>query len=282
MRAVNYDDGMKLAIAAMLPLLAFAPLDGLAQTPPPPSQKPPATTPAPPPTEKPPAPRRPAAPAAAPTTITFTVTDPAGAPLDDVRVNLLGGLDRSGSTGTDGTIKFDGMRPGPYRLRFTKDGFMPLEREIEIRAGQPAPSPAVTLSPAPPPPPPPPPPKVEAPKAAALPPPGKAMTLAVPDFIERNFISGSQPQKVSPVACSGLANTQLWQIREPWADRQHAQSDALLYVIGGEGTLRLDGQDNSLQAGSFASVPRATSYTLTRRGRNPLIVLATVVGEPCP
>jgi hypothetical protein len=209
------------------------------------------------------------------------VTDPAGAPLSDVRVNLLGGLDRSGSTGTDGTIKFDGMRPGPYRLRFIKEDFIQLEREIEIRAGSPPPAPAVTLTPAPPPPAPPPPPKVEAPKPAPLPPPGKAITLAVPDFIERNFISGSQPQKVSPVGCSGFANTQLWQIREPWTDRAHAQSDALLYIVGGEGTLRMDGRDSQMQAGSFASIPRATNYALTRRGRNPLIVLATLVGEPC-
>ena len=165
---------MKLAVLAMLPLLVSAPLDGLAQTPPPVTQQPPAT---PPPTPKPPAPRRTTpAPAPAPTAITFTVTDPAGAPLSDVRVNLVGGLDRSGSTGTDGTIRFDGMRPGPYRLRFTKEGFTPLEREIEIRAGQPAPAPAVTLTPAPPPPPPPPAPKVEPPKPAPLPPPGKPVS----------------------------------------------------------------------------------------------------------
>ena len=201
-----------------------------------------------------------------------------------MRVNLVGGLDRSGSTGSDGTIKFEGMRPGLYRARFSKDGFTQFEREIEIRAGVPAPAPAVTLTPAPPPPAPPPPPKMEAPPkpATSLPPPGKPMTLAVPDFIERNFIGGSQPQKVSPVGCSGLANTQIWQIREAWADRQHGESDALLYVVGGEGTLRLDGRDITLQAGTFASVPRGTTYALTRRGRNPLIVLATLVGEPCP
>jgi mannose-6-phosphate isomerase-like protein (cupin superfamily) len=122
---------------------------------------------------------------------------------------------------------------------------------------------------------------VEPPKPAPLPPPGKAVTLSMPDFIEKNFIGGSQPQKVSSVGCSGLANTQLWQIREPWNDREHAASDALLYVVGGEGTLRLDGRDSTLQAGTFASVPRGMNYSLTRRGRNPLIVLATIVGEAC-
>lgn len=216
----------------------------------------------------------------APTTATITVTDLSGAPIGDVRVILTGSLDRSGSTQSDGTVKFDGLRPGTYRLRFTKDEFVTFEREIEVRAGQPAPTPSVALTPAPPAPKPSPPSPPE-PKPAPLPPPGKPVTLTVPDFIERNFISNTQPQKVSPVGCSGLIQSVLWQIRDPWPDRQHAEADAVLYVIGGEGTLRLDGRDSVLQAGSFASVPRGMTYGLTRRGRNPLIVLATLAGEPC-
>jgi hypothetical protein len=221
---------------------------------------------------------RPGAPQAAPTTTTITVTDLAGAPLADVRVTLTGGLDRSGTTQRDGTVKFDGLRPGIYRLRFTNDEFTTFEKELEIRAGQPAPTPSVALTPAPAPPKPPPPP--EPPKPAPLP-PGKPMTLSVLDLIERNLITNTQPQKVSPVGCNGVANTVLWQIREPWTDRQHDAADAQIYVVAGEGTLRLDNRDTALSAGGFASVPRGTSYTLTRRGRNPLIILATLAGEPC-
>jgi mannose-6-phosphate isomerase-like protein (cupin superfamily) len=55
----------------------------------------------------------------------------------------------------------------------------------------------------------------------------------------------------------------------------------MLYVIGGEGTLRLDGRDVAIGAGSFAVVPRGTTYGFTPRGRNPLIVLATLAGAPC-
>src|SRR5688500_1220021 len=146
---------MKLARLAMLPLLLALPVDVAAQR------------------------GRAAAPApAAPTTATITVTDLTGTPLADVRVNLTGGLDRSGSTQTNGTVRFDSLRPGTYRLRFDKDGFVVLEREIEIRAGQPAPNPSVALTPAPEPPPPPPAPE---PKSAPLPPPGKPLTLGVPD-----------------------------------------------------------------------------------------------------
>ena len=244
---------MKLALLATLPLMLSAPADA--------SQKP-----------------RPAAPAA--TTATVTVTDLSGTPLSEARVVLTGSLDRSGSTAANGTVKFDGLRPGTYRLRFEKDGFVLFERELEVRAGQPPPNPSVALSPAPqvdqPPPPAP-----EPAKPAPLPPPGKALTVNVPDFLERNFITNTQPQKVSEVGCSGLAHTVLWQVREPWEDRTHENSDVMLYVVGGEGSVRIGATDLAVRAGSFAQIPRSTSYSITRRGRNPIILLATLVGEPC-
>ena len=261
---------MKLALLATLTMLLVAPAVAA-------QQKPPVnTTPPKPPVTKP----RPPAQSSATTVATVTVTDQTGAPIPDVRVMLTGLLDRSGSTQTDGVVKFDGLRAGVYRLRFSKDGFTALEREFEWRPGQPAPAPSVTLSAAPPPPsaaaPPP-----QAAKAVGMPAPGKPVSLSLPDFIEKNYITNTQPQKSSPVACSGLAQNVLWQIREPWENRQNDAADTMLYVIGGEGTLRLDGRDSAIQAGHFASVPRGSSYSLLRRGRNPLIILATLVGEPC-
>ena len=248
---------MKLALLAMLPLVLNVPEIALAQ------QKPRTTKPA----------------AAAPTAVaTVTVTDLTGVPLDDVRVTLTGALDRSGSTQSNGTVKFDGLRPGTYRLRFEKEGFVLFEREIEVRAGQAPPNPSVALTPAAAPAAPPPP---EAPAPAPVPPPGKAVTVNLPDFIERNLITNSQPQKVSQVSCSGVGNNLLWQVREPWEKRVHENSDAMLYVVAGEGTLRLGSTDVPVVAGSFTQVPRGTVYSITRRGRNPIILLATLVGEPC-
>ena len=55
----------------------------------------------------------------------------------------------------------------------------------------------------------------------------------------------------------------------------------MVYVVGGDGTLALDNRDVAVAAGSFAVVPRGTSYGFTRRGRNPLIMLATLSGPPC-
>ncbi len=107
------------------------------------------------------------------------------------------------------------------------------------------------------------------------------MTVNLPDYIERNLIAPTQPQKVSAVSCSGVGNNLLWQVREPWENRQHEKADAMLYVVAGEGTLRLGSADVPVAAGSFTQVPRGTIYSITRRGRNPIIILATIVGEAC-
>lgn len=247
---------MKLALLATLPLVLTTASPALAQS------------------KRAAAPAQPSA-----TTATITVTDLSGAPLDDVRVSLTGSLDRSGSTAPAGTVKFDGLRPGTYRLRFEKPGFVLFEREIEVRAGQPPLTPSVALSPAAPVPAPPAPPQPA--KSPGLPPAGKAVTVNLPDYIERNLITNTQPQKVSALSCSGLGNTVLWQVREPWENRQHDNADVMLYVVAGEGTLRLGSADVPVVAGSFTQVPRGTTYAVTRRGRNPIIILATLVGEPC-
>lgn len=241
---------MQLALIAMLPLFLLDSGDAALQ-------------------------RRAAKPAPAPTTATITVTDLSGAPIPEARVNLIGALDRSGSTRPDGTVTFDTLRPGTYRIRIEKDGYITLEREIEIRAGQPAPAPSLALTPAPEPPAPP------APESPPPAPPGPVVMLDLPDYLERNFIGGSEPQKISAIGCSGVAASALWQVREPWTDRHHEDADALLYVIGGEGTLAIEGKQVPLEAGVFVQVPRGTTYSVTRRGRNPVILLAALVGPAC-
>jgi mannose-6-phosphate isomerase-like protein (cupin superfamily) len=53
------------------------------------------------------------------------------------------------------------------------------------------------------------------------------------------------------------------------------------YVVAGEGTIKMGGRDLALGASSFVSIPRGTAHTVARRGRRPLIMIATVSGTPC-
>ena len=220
--------------------------------------------------------------AGATTTALLFITDPSGAAIEGVTVTLMGPVDREATSPGSGPTRIQGLRAGTYRVRFTKDGFITFEKELTWRARTAAPELAITLNPAPEPaaPPPAPAPKPE-PAASKLPPPGTPKTLPLIDFIEKNLISGSEPQKENLIGCSGVGQALLWQIRDPWTGRQHESADVTVYVIAGEGTLQLGDRDVSVTNGSFAVVPRGTRYGLTRRGRNPLIVLAVLSGAPC-
>ncbi len=268
---------MRTPLAALCVSLSLLCGPAFAQTPPAPAPQ----TPAKPSPAKP---RAAAAPASTTTTVTLTVTDGVGRPVDAVDVTAAGPLDRSGTTDLNGTLRLQGLRVGTYRLRFDKEGFLSFEKEIATRAGQRTLDFSVTLTAAPEPPSPPPPvPAAPPPRAQEekLPAPGDARTLMLTEWLEKNFISNREPQKVSTIGCSGLSEAVVWQVREPWTGRQNEKADTMLYVVGGEGTLRLDQKDVSVGAGSFAVVPRDTSYGLTRRGRNPLIVLAVLSGTAC-
>ena len=89
-----------------------------------------------PPPAAPAAPARPAAPRAAaatskPIAIAIQVTDALGTPLANTTVTTVTGVvSREGVTAADGVLRMINMRPGPYRLRFAREGSITLERDL--------------------------------------------------------------------------------------------------------------------------------------------------------
>jgi hypothetical protein len=211
----------------------------------------------------------------------MTVTDMNGGTLPGVRVEVLGASDRTGETNASGQVNFPGMQAGTYRVRFSGEKVITFEREITVRAGQVA-SLDVSLSAAPervePPAPEPPPP---APAAPIVGPAGKPQTLPIVDLIEQDLIRNSEPRRDTLIACSGNTRVTLVQLNQDQADRLYDGAEITYYVVAGEGSVRIGGRDTALGASSFVSLPRGTSHSLIRRGRRPLIVLATLSGVPC-
>ncbi len=70
-------------------------------------------------------------------------------------------------------------------------------------------------------------------------------------------------------------------MRDPQPEKSHDTYDETLYVVAGQGTIRLAGHETNLDPASFIVVPRGTAYSLMRRGSKPLILLSTYAGEPC-
>ncbi len=209
------------------------------------------------------------------------VTDLAGEAAAGVRVALNGPVAREGTTTRDGLVRFQTLRVGTYRLRLESPDFVTFEREVTVKAG-PLVEVEVTLSRVPEKPTTPPPPLVPVEAAPAEPAPlplnpnATVDLLALPDWIERNLIGRSDPQRETVVGRAPGATARVVQVRDPIKDRVRGDADEMLYVIAGEGVLRAKGRTYGLTAGSFAVVPRGVTYTLERSGRNPLIALSMV------
>jgi mannose-6-phosphate isomerase-like protein (cupin superfamily) len=214
----------------------------------------------------------------------FTVTSPQGATLAGVHVELLGASDRSGDTSASGQVTFPGLQAGTYRVRFSGDAVISFEKEVILRAGQIG-NFDVTLNRAPPPPEPPPPApaREEAPPPPTAPtgPAGEPRSLSIVELIERDLIPNNQPRRDTLVSCSGNTRSTLVQLNQDQPQRLYDNAEVTYYVVAGEGTVTMDGRNIALNAGSFVSIPRGTGHAIARRGRRPLIMLATLSGTPC-
>ena len=259
-------------------LLAQAPAPAKAAPAPQQPTTPPKAAPAQP---RPQAPRQPAASTVG--GMAITVTDGKGTPFANVSVELTGAAARSGETNAAGQLSIPGLRAGTYRLRFSGEGVVAFEREVTLKAREIAKLP-ITLTAAEPPkpaaaaPPPPPPPPAPGPVVG---PPGQPQVLSVIDLVERELIRNSEPRKDSLVSCSGNTRTMLVQLNDPQAQRVYEDAEVSYYVVAGEGSMKVDGRDVALKAGGYAALPRGTAHAVTRSGRRPLILLATLSGEPC-
>jgi hypothetical protein len=261
----------------LLPLLLGA-LSGHADVQPPTTPQPaPQTTPAP----KPATPRPRPVPTTATGTLTINIADGGGLPVQGVQARASGPTDREGTSLAGGMVRFLNMRGGDYRIRFAHPKFVLLERDVAMRPGASqtidivlsaapeAPEPSTTSAPAP------------APTPAVTAPAGEPRTVAVVDFVERNFIRGRDGIKEDPLGCTASAKTTLVQVRDPLPERALADSDEVIYVVAGEGTLRLGNRDVALSATTLSVVPRGTVRGITRKGRNPLIYVSVLSGPPC-
>lgn len=143
-----------------------------------------------------------------------------------------------------------------------------------------------TLSKAPPlvvvevaaPPPPPPPPE---PTKSLL--PGRPRVLSVPDTWDREKVRGRDKVKETVLGCSGATAARMIEFREDLAAHTHQEADEMLYVVAGEGSLKLGSSEQTLGPGDLAVVPRGMEHSLVHKGRTPSLLLLSIISDQlCP
>jgi cupin domain len=222
------------------------------------------------------APQKPAVAARRTGSVRIAVRDQDGTSLSDVRLVLSGDATGEFVTGGAGTVVVPDLKDGVYRLRCEREGFILLEREFTVRGGaygqidvvlNAAPSPPPKLAPEP-----------AAP--AVRPPGGRPVTMSIVDYLDRNVI-GREPLRESILACNPLETVRLLQMREAVAEHVHEGGDEIIYVVAGEGTVRIGEAATPVRAGSLVVVTSGTGHAFERMGKNPLIVVSTLTGAPC-
>jgi mannose-6-phosphate isomerase-like protein (cupin superfamily) len=176
---------------------------------------------------------------------------------------LSGPTDREVVTTRDAATRITNLRAGTYRARFDAPNYILFEKELVLRSGQawefevmlnPAPAKKVE-APAPPPPAP-----ARQPVATNPETSGEVSMLSLSDWLDRNLIGRSEPQKDSPIGSSAGASASVFQVRENISDREHPEADELFYVIAGEATVRIGDRAQGAQPGVVRDRPRGTSF----------------------
>lgn len=220
-----------------------------------------------------------------PGSLALTVAGENGMPLSGANVRLTGAAnDRVGTSGADGLVTLVNLTPGTYRARINRDGYHTLEKEVTIRAAARLAAEAVlTAAPPPPAPPPPPPPAPAAPATGSTLKPGSPSYSSIIDLAtQMEKALRDTPTVERDLGCSGGSASKLIMTRENVAMHTHADADEMVYVVAGEATLSVADKDQGVQPGWFSVVPRGMSHSLTRRGRNPLLILSVRSGPACP
>jgi len=224
--------------------------------------------------------RRGAAPAPTTGAVSFAVSvqDSTGAPIPQVNVSLTGPVSRTART-EGGRIAFESLPAGAYKFRFDKEGFVPLERELAARGSVPI-DVKVTLTPLPPPPAPPP-----APEPAPTPTAGrvinaKPVAIDMPAFIEKYYV-GRAAGKSTAITCATGGDASLLQMNEPLAEHTHADADEFIYVIAGQGAVRIGDKSEALGPGVFMLIPRGSAHVIAPAAKKPIVMLSLRAGEKC-
>ena len=195
-------------------------------------------------------------------------------------MQLTGPTERTDETDASGQLMVPSLLTGTYRVRFEGEKVTTFEREITVVTGKvtdvdvtlnPAPEPNVVMVT---------PPATAKPVAPAMGPTGQPLTLGVVDLLEKDFV-GRQPRRESLLSCSGNLRTSMIQLNEPMPERLYEAAEAIYYVLGGEGTIQMNGKDTKLATYGFVSVPRGVSHTFSKRGNRALVLLAVLSGEAC-
>jgi mannose-6-phosphate isomerase-like protein (cupin superfamily) len=108
----------------------------------------------------------------------------------------------------------------------------------------------------------------------------KPVAIDMPAFIEKYYV-GRAAGKTTAITCATGGDANLLQLNDGLAEHTHADADEFLYVIAGQGAVRMGEKVEALGPGVFRMIPRGTAHVITPAVKKPLVALSLKAGEKC-
>ncbi len=109
---------------------------------------------------------------------------------------------------------------------------------------------------------------------------GKYYLKNLEQWLDENKIAKEENIKVVPLSRSARSTNLLVQIRDREPLHLHADSDITVFLLRGEGELRIGKQTQPVKAGDVLHIPRGAVHAYINRGPEP--AAAFVVYSPAP
>ncbi|MDO8596053.1 MAG: cupin domain-containing protein [Sulfuricaulis sp.] len=109
---------------------------------------------------------------------------------------------------------------------------------------------------------------------------GKYNARDLDRLLEENKLAGGENIKVVTLSHSTRSAAMLVQVRDREPLHRHADSDITVFLLRGEGDMRIGKEALPVKAGSVIHIPRGTVHAYINRGPEPAAAL--VVYSPAP
>lgn len=109
---------------------------------------------------------------------------------------------------------------------------------------------------------------------------GKYGAKPLEQLLEQNKLPPGENIKVIPLSRNERSSNILVQVRDREPLHRHIDSDITVFILRGEGEIRLDKETRSAKAGDVIHIERGTIHAYINRGPEPAVAL--VVYSPAP
>ena len=109
---------------------------------------------------------------------------------------------------------------------------------------------------------------------------GQATRKDLDQIMRQRPLGANENLRVTPLSNGGRSATYLMQVRRAEPLHHHTDSDMTMFVVRGEGSIRIDDRAANVKVGDVIHIPRNTTHAYTNKGSG--VSVLVIVYSPAP